>query len=187
MYERNSKDMLEDILLSNESADINDELNDNEETMSVVSDKTKNDNDDDDNDNNDNDDDDTNDIDDDDDSNDEYDNEEKNVNDCKIEKGFLSEHDLLNGEWLTDLEINRFLRMLQRQFPNTNGLEDTVILTNSPHSIMKVNEFVRIVLCNNYNHWVCIARLNEPEILLYDSLPRKRIDEPFGRNCSQNM
>ena len=41
-----------------------------------------------------------------------------------------------------------------------------------------------MVLCNNFNHWVCIARFYQNEIILYDSLPRKEIDYLLGKTVS---
>ena len=60
-------------------------------------------------------------------------------------------------------------------------MEDPVVLTYQPEHIEKHNKFIRVVLCRDFNHWVCIARFNKPEIHLYDSSNRTNIDNLLGK------
>ena len=88
---------------------------------------------------------------------------------------------LREGEWLTDTEINEFLKLLRKQFPEVYGLEDPLILKH--YDIVKYPEYIRILLSRK-NHWICIAGGIVPdneEIFVFDSMERTKIDKNLGK------
>ena len=99
-----------------------------------------------------------------------------------LPNSFMSQKKLLKGSWLSDVEINEFLRILRRQFPNVNGLEDIAVLYQRSEYIERTGDFVRVLLSDE-NHWVCVYGKEAEEeavVHLYDSLSRTKIDECLG-------
>jgi hypothetical protein len=71
-------------------------------------------------------------------------------------KGKLTVKQLLDGEWLTDTEIECFLSILRNEFPHIDGLEDPLILKNRTDNVAIASSFIRVVNSGS-NHWVCVA------------------------------
>ena len=62
-------------------------------------------------------------------------------------------------------------KLLSKQFPAQNGLQDCLILENSLRYISDVHSFVQLL--HLPNHWVCISNLFSPpeSVDVYNSLP----------------
>ncbi len=73
-------------------------------------------------------------------------------------KGKLTIEQLRAGEWLTDTEIECFLKHLRKSFPKL-GLEDPLILSKEPQRVDVLDRFVRVVI-SNANHWVVVPTCN---------------------------
>jgi len=84
---------------------------------------------------------------------------------------------LRRGDWLDDEDIFKFEKRLQAKYPHVNGLENPIIITHMPGSIIKANDFIRIVHCKR--HWICVKG-HEGVVEIYDSLPRSKIDKFLG-------
>lgn len=73
-----------------------------------------------------------------------------------------------NGEWLTDQHMRLALTLLKKQFPNMDGLHDT--LYGCDLSFPKTSHpFVQILNISN-QHWVTIASSSSMTVRFYDSL-----------------
>ena len=100
----------------------------------------------------------------------------------------LSIDQLRNGDWLTDIEINAYLALLKRDFPDINGLEPTNYFTIARYFIQnKTRDWVRTLYCNN--HWSCLAAglNNDDYIYIFDSMARKSVDNFLGDQVSRMM
>lgn len=84
---------------------------------------------------------------------------------------------------MDDNDLFPFLEKLRVHFPNINGLEDPILITHASDGIEKTSDFVRIMLANDYNHWVTV-RGNAGVLEIYDSLPRNQIDCILLKNIS---
>ncbi len=128
-----------------------------------------------------------------------YENESKNGN-REIKKpkpnrrpaGFLTEKQLRDGAWLTDIEIVAFLDKIKEFLEINNivfqGLRDPTVLTalRTDNINMRKDNFVEVVFSNN-NHWVCVAaglNIADEDICLFDSMSRNVIDVQLGTTCS---
>ena len=92
---------------------------------------------------------------------------------------------LLKGAWLTDNDIFAYLVLLKEKFPQIGGLEDPIILQYSPKHIVKSEKYIRIVICHENSHWVCIQGLDNSkngDLVLYDSCKRNEIDKTLEKN-----
>ncbi len=104
----------------------------------------------------------------------------------------MTEKQLRNNEWLTDIEIEAFLYKMRDYLELNNitfrGLNDPVLITGLRiNSINMRNEhFVEIVNSGN-NHWVTISagsQFDQHDICLFDSMPRQSIDTQLGTTAS---
>jgi hypothetical protein len=97
-------------------------------------------------------------------------------------KGKLTIEQLRAGEWLTDTEIECFLKHLRKSFHKL-GLEDPLILSREPQRVAVLNRFVRVVISKAY-HLVVVASCNtqfeKGDIVLLDSSIRSKIDSDLG-------
>jgi len=124
----------------------------------------------------------------------------KNENNREIKKpkpnrkpaGFLTEKQLRDGAWLTDIEIVAFLDKIKEFLEINNivfqGLRDPTVLTalRTDNINMRKDNFVEVVFSNN-NHWVCVAaglNIADEDICLFDSMSRNVIDVQLGTTCS---
>ena len=89
---------------------------------------------------------------------------------------------LFRSSWLSDNEINEFLKLLRTAFPSIHGLEDPIILTHSPETVPKSIENVRIMMSYNNSHWVCVRGIGRNRVDLYDSLSRNELDSGLKVN-----
>jgi hypothetical protein len=109
-----------------------------------------------------------------------------------LPKGFLSERELREDEWLSDREIYAYLNKI-REYLNANniefqGLNDPTVLTalRTDNLNMRQENFVEVLNSNN-NHWVCVAaglNIGDEDLCLFDSMSRREIDTQLGTTCS---
>ncbi len=106
--------------------------------------------------------------------------------------GFLTERQLRNDAWLTDIEIVAFLEKIKEYLEINNiefqGLRDPTVLTalRTDNINMRHENFVEVLFSNN-NHWVCVAaglNIANEDICLFDSMSRNVIDVQLGTTCS---
>ena len=83
--------------------------------------------------------------------------------------------DILKGKRLNDRVINAAQAMMKRQFPDQNGLRDTVMLEGA-HTWNDVPQrFVQIVFDSSRKHWVCVSnKFTDGTVEVFDSLPTKK-------------
>jgi len=122
---------------------------------------------------------------------------EDDADDHKIEENprkniLLTEKDLRNDAWLTDIEITEFLLRIREYFESQNtayfGLNDPIVLAGLRigNINMRAENFVE-VLNSSRNHWVCVAgglAFPNQDICLFDSMTRSSIDPQLGTTCS---
>ena len=74
-----------------------------------------------------------------------------------------------NG-WLTDDHMLLVNSILKREYPEVDGLQDTVLQQNCSWKV-PINEFVQLLHVEG-NHWISISNIGEKEncVNLYDSL-----------------
>ena len=105
----------------------------------------------------------------------------------------LNENSLLQGEFLTDREINVFLRKIAL-FNSTNNIQILGLSDPIESEYRRQNQianrfnqpFVEIFMSRR-NHWVCVAGgmdTGDADIFLYDSMDRDTIDNQLGDMCS---
>ena len=80
---------------------------------------------------------------------------------------------LCNREWLSDTHISAANTLLLKQYPQQNGLKNTVTLYEGYWHSQSVN-FVQIVNVNR-SHWICTSNIGCP-IDVFDSIPAYSID-----------
>ena len=85
----------------------------------------------------------------------------------------IDKSQLCNGEWLTDKHITVVIKLLATQFPDQDGLQDTLLLSKYLSYQSGVKGFVQIINISN-QHWVCVSNiLSSPGVIeVYDSLPQ---------------
>ena len=85
---------------------------------------------------------------------------------------FDDEEILTGGRWLTSRHISAVHSLLKKQYPEQNGLQDTLQLSNKYRWASSSKDFVQIIHISQ-NHWVCVSNLLTPEgvVEVYDSLP----------------
>ena len=82
----------------------------------------------------------------------------------------LDRNDLLDlVGWMSDSIINAAQKLLKRQFPSLNGLQD-VTLGNVMSYRIQTKEFLQIL--HSSNHWLTISTIGvqHPSVQVYDSL-----------------
>lgn len=79
---------------------------------------------------------------------------------------------LVRGDWLNDGHITAASKLLQKQYPNQNGLRSTQLLAKKLKWQSSNVDFVQIVHVGG-NHWVCASNaLSSPGVCdVYDSMP----------------
>ena len=79
---------------------------------------------------------------------------------------------LSSGEWLTDKHIRAASNLLKSQYPQQNGLQDTLVLATQLTWNSTPLEFIQIINVSG-QHWVCTSNIGCPEnvIDVYDSIP----------------
>lgn len=77
---------------------------------------------------------------------------------------------IMNGELLTDLEVNAAQVLLQRQFPHVQGMQDTLLGSTLMFNII-AKEMLQI-LHDGHLHWLLISTLGctDGQVKIYDSL-----------------
>ena len=80
--------------------------------------------------------------------------------------------ELLKKKWLTDKHISAVNKLLQHQYPNENGLQDTILLAERSLWDSEPNRFIQIIN-KSRQHWVCASNVGCPEdvVDIYDSIP----------------
>ena len=85
-----------------------------------------------------------------------------------------AEKDILESthDWLSDLHINAANQLLKSQFPDQNGLQDTLTLSAMHPYKSSPRDFVQIMNIAR-NHWVCVANVfSSPGVVeVFDSMP----------------
>ena len=84
---------------------------------------------------------------------------------------WTDESQLLNGEWLTDKHITAANKLLSKQHPTQNGLQDPLILAEKHNWTSDTADFVRVISLSR-QHWVCISNINCPPgmVDVYDAI-----------------
>ena len=83
--------------------------------------------------------------------------------------------DILKGKRLNDRVINAAQAMMKHQFPDQNGLRDTVVLESAQAWNDVPQSFVQIVFDRSRKHWVCVSnKFTDGTVEIYDSLPTKK-------------
>lgn len=82
------------------------------------------------------------------------------------------ENQLLEGQWLTDKHVYAAGKLLTKQFPGQNGLQDTLVLNKKLLWSSNPTDFIQIVNLNN-QHWICISNIGcLPGVVdVFDSIP----------------
>lgn len=75
-------------------------------------------------------------------------------------------------QWLNDNHITVAQELLQKQFPQQNGLQSTLLLAEKLQYRSSSRGFVQIVNISRV-HWVCVSNINcPPEVVeVFDSIP----------------
>lgn len=105
----------------------------------------------------------------------------------------MTETQLRNNAWLTDIEINAFLLKMKDYFNliqiDFNGLNDPLLTTSlrfHRRDNLRKESFVE-VLNSGHNHWVTVASglpFDGQDVCLFDSMPRRNIDPQLGTTTS---
>ena len=83
------------------------------------------------------------------------------------------ERDILHtGDWLNDLHVAAVNKLLKAQFPQQNGLQDTLALADLCRFQSSPTDFVKIVNISR-SHWVCVSNVFSPPgvVEVFDSTP----------------
>ena len=83
------------------------------------------------------------------------------------------EKDILStGEWLSDAHMEAVNKLLKEQYPQQNGLQDTLVLAELCRFKSSPTDFVQIVNISR-SHWVCVSNvfLSPGVVEVFDSMP----------------
>ena len=80
-------------------------------------------------------------------------------------------HENWTSDWLTDSHMSMAQSLLQKQYPNQNGLQDCCQLYYYHKWNSHTQDFIQII--NIGNHWVCVSNIGCPGgvVDVYDSSP----------------
>ena len=86
---------------------------------------------------------------------------------------------LYSGQWLTDKHISAVNRLLLKEYPEQNGLQNTVALFEGLPWKSKADNFIQIINVSR-SHWVCASNIGCPKnvVNVYDSIPAYSISSP---------
>ena len=83
--------------------------------------------------------------------------------------------DILKGKKLNDRVINAAQAMMKSQFPDQNGLQDTVVLEGAQAWDDVPQKFAQVVFDRSQKHWVCVSnKFTDGIVEIYDSSPPKK-------------
>ena len=87
---------------------------------------------------------------------------------------------LRRGEWLVDRHINVASVLMKEEFPNQQGLQNTLFLQHFDQYGSGISQFVQIIHVNG-NHWLCVSNKFSPEgtVDVYDCSPGNGISPSF--------
>ena len=90
----------------------------------------------------------------------------------KFDLTFDDQQVLSGGRWLSSKHIYAVHTLLKKQYPEQNGLQDTLQLSNNFKWLSGNKDFVQIIHISQ-NHWVCASNRLTPDgvVEVYDSLP----------------
>ena len=106
---------------------------------------------------------------------------------------------IIDGKWLTDIEVNGALSILRNQHPTIGGFENTIVLSNSIPREMAIYCINIYIVHDSGNHWVCARYTCKRRIFeIYDSLQKlcvsravmeqlKKVGGPQSRFAVMNM
>ena len=79
---------------------------------------------------------------------------------------------ICSGHWLTDKHISAMNKLLRRQYPQQNGLMDTICLSEQSVWKAKTHNFIQVHNISG-SHWVCTSNIecNQNSVNVYDSMP----------------
>ena len=100
----------------------------------------------------------------------------------------MERNTILNNEMLTDESINIAQILLQKQFPNIGGFQDTVIgKVQEFDTIPGSKKYIQILHAGSL-HWLCVANVSEEktsdEHYIFDSLSRKIIRDDIVKQIA---
>ena len=110
-----------------------------------------------------------------------------------------SRRKIIEGKWLTDIEVNGSLSILRNQYPTIGGFENTIILSNTIPREMAIYCNNIYIVHDSGNHWVCARYTCKRRMFeIYDSLKRlfvsksvmeqlKKLGGPQSRFAIMNM
>ena len=77
----------------------------------------------------------------------------------KITLNQVDKHIILSGEWLWGTHLTAVQQLLKKQYPNINGLKDTLLIMQEGNIISAGS--IQILHVNN-NHWITLSTLQSP-------------------------
>jgi hypothetical protein len=110
-----------------------------------------------------------------------------------------SRRNIIEGKWLTDIEVNGALCILRNQYPTVGGFENTIILSNTIPREMAIYCNNIYIVHDSGNHWVCARYTCKRRMFeIYDSLKKlsvsknvmeqlKKLGGPQSRFAIMNM
>ena len=77
--------------------------------------------------------------------------------------------ELLKNKWLTDKHVSAVNKLLRRQYPKQNGLQDTIVLAEQSVWKSESDRYIN----KSRQHWVCASNVGCPKdvVDIYDSIP----------------
>ena len=90
--------------------------------------------------------------------------------------GYSNLKDISHSHMLSDNVLNAFQKMMEKQFPETNGLQDPILGQTLSFKVQKNKPFVQVLHDGKLN-WIAISGYgcNEGEVCYIDSLFKGRI------------
>ena len=84
--------------------------------------------------------------------------------------------DISDSRMLSDNVVNAFQKMMEKQFPEANGLQDPILGQTLSFKVQKNKSFIQ-VLHDGKLHWIAISTYgcNEGEVCYIDSLFKGRM------------
>jgi len=89
------------------------------------------------------------------------------------------EEEIIMGNELSDLHINKAQSLLKAQFPQVNGLISSLLQSKDLQPTGSVSNKIQIVHCSKRHHWVVATTVDckDGEVIVFDSVYRSLDDE----------
>ena len=111
--------------------------------------------------------------------------DEKLAKKQKLSNKEFEGEEIIMGNELSDIHINKAQNLLKAQFPQLIGLNSSLLQAKELQPTGSLNNKIQIIHCSERHHWVVATTVNcrDGQVLVIDSVYRSLDDETKGTVC----